>query len=292
MNFGKNDFRILLASLLTIILISISFPLLGMADVDVSGSDIPEADFDTRMDVMGDRPEYPRSPTSGELHYDTDRSGNWQDKLREDPGDNAESPYVVFLDTYAFDNDPMENDPQVNLDIYHDGGLEDSDEYTITESDFEDRTTHTLSVDDESGDTWDVRVQFMDMDNWGADDLEYYIQWNIEDMPSDDGLFNSIPIVGGIFSVGESIGQVVFWGVSVFFWVTGWFVELAINAIIMLVSAFMYLFSVLSFVASTQVEITTNAPGLVSLVLIVANVLMFSMVAKVIWILIEKLPTT
>lgn len=292
MNFTHRDMSILVASFLLIIFVSITFPALGMTDGgeinDTSVSDVPSLELnENRLELMGERPERPRSPTGGELRYNTDRTaGDWQVTLYD--SDNKE----VFLTTFVTNDDPTQNNPEIQiseLEKTEPATTVGEDNITLMESNFTDRDQLTLETDN-----YTVGLDLAYMENWGTDALEYHIIWELIESEQGDssGFLASIPIVGGIASSASDLASVGVWGVSVVFWFFGWLLELAINAVIILTTAFLYLFDLGMYISNVQLEIVTAAPSSIAAIIMAAYILFLAEVAKVILILISVLPTT
>lgn len=291
MNFTKWDMMILVCMTTAIVFMSIAFPAIGLSDTQVNESDLPEYAIDESViDVMGDRPQYPRSPSSGELIYNTDRTHEFETVLYRDGHD------AVFLHTFVQNDDPTEHNPEVLLAAFNESNgdpvLADDDEYIANQSDFENQTAVLLEVENDLG-NWAIRIEFIQATDWGTNNLEYHVRWNIVDSPEQESSwYETVPILGGAINTGSELLSIGSWGIMSFLWVTGWFVELAINAIIVITSAVLFAIEWITFILMNYGSLISDANGLAGLILAVPGMLLLVELLKIAFILISLLPTT
>ena len=295
MNFGKNDMLILVGSFMVILFMTLVFPSLGLTTDGAEESNIPELDIsESTVDLVGERPEWPRTPTSGELRYMVDgTSTERQDVLHRDDDDPN---YAVFVETFCWEQDPVNEDCQVQISVFDSDGTEDNyneiTEYVIEESDFEDRGTVELSAENADGEDWEIEVTFVHVENWGSEDIDYRIQWELVDSPEGGDWLSGVPILGGIFSTANEIASVVAWGITIFFWVSAWFVELVINAIGLLINLFLFGIDIVTFMVTNYNGMISETSGFASFILIVPAMLLSVELLKLGFIFISILPTT
>ena len=287
MNFTKHDKMILIASFMLIVFMTLVFPALGLTDDGAEESNVPELDISTStMELVGERPEFPRSPTSGELRYTTDRVFNDQDVLHRD------SENVVFSETFCWGDDPANEDCIVQILVFDENDHIESDNHTITQDDFEDRNVIVLEADDGSGDTWELRHRFEHVENWGTDDIDYRVSWEIEDSPQAGGWLDNTPILGSVFATADAIASVVGWLASVFFWFCAWFVQLVINAIAVLIQSIFFGIDLLVFMTGNYSDMISETSGIASFILMIPSLLLSVELMKLGFIFIKILPTT
>lgn len=289
MNFGQNDMFILVGSFMVVVFMSLVFPALGLTEDSANQNEVPELNIsDNMITIVGERPEFPRTPTSGELTYQKDITLNQkQDTLHE----SDDGVYEVFIETFCNNDDPVNEECKVQLLVSDVNDHFDSDNHTVTESEFENETIMVLEADDNESETWEVEIRFAYVENWGTDNVEYRISWELIESP-DSGGVESIPIIGGIYSTADQIASMLGWGITVFFWFCAWLVELVLNLISILIQVFLYIFGVVSYMTTNYNNMLNGTTGFASFVLFAPVLLLSVELFKLGLLFVKVLPTT
>lgn len=288
MNFGKTDMYILVGSFMVIVFMTLVFPALGMAnDNDTANeSDVPDLDITEKtVSFAGERPKYPRSPTSGELIYRDSGADSPNVQIHD------ETDYEVFIDLFCDSGYPDSGECKVKLSVFHNGNT-DSGTYNISESDFNNSNPIELSADNNNSGTWKTQITFDHVENWNTSDIEMRAGWEITESPEQGSWLDGVPILGGIFSTADAIAGVIGWGINVFFWFSTWFVQLIINVLGVLLKLFLFCISIVTYMAGNYNDMIQSVSGIASFILITPAMLLTVEFLKLGFIFIKILPTT
>ena len=277
MNFGKFDVMILLTMSLAVIGMSFVFPALGLTGEQADDSQIPELEIDNdRFDLVGELPRRPGTSDTGFLEYRADGFDDrfawvWHDgsvgrlsaETYVDGGDNDNGPITVQLQLWDEEGDSVEIE---NVELSGEG----------------DRVE--LSVD---GGEWTVRYEVDQWRNEGTDDFEVLVQFEVIDDATTEGGF-----LGTLFGAGEALASTVAWIGVVIYWGIFFIFEIGANLISMLYDVTSYLFGLIAWLTTTYTNIITGANSWASVFVALPGILLGAILAKMVFIGIQLLPTT
>lgn len=276
MNVNKFDVVIITTMTLSIVLMSLMFPALGLTDTADKGneSEIPEYNTTASgFDIVGEFPQSPGTPTNFELNYDDDELNNGDNTLFVE-GDTSDGLEVVLTaDT---------TDGEVTFNNWTSGSVTGKDSFTVT-------AEGDTFVYQNSSYTIEGEVTNYSDD---ANDDDFTADFEITQQPSDTSWVDRIPVVGGLFSAGEQLASIVGWIGAIVYWLFGALVETSIAVVSQLLSVVVYFVDMLVWLSSTYSAIVSAAGSWASFVLVVPAVLLFVEFAKLIAVGISLLPTT
>jgi hypothetical protein len=269
---------------LCVVLLSLSAPAFGLTDRDSTNeSDIPEFNVSTKaFDITGQFPESPGTPSTGELKwYNESTIGRGISQLWLDGSTSGGT--EVFVSNAGTDADP---NPEIQVNEWNNGDLVGKDTYTLT--DIGDDVRHKnnsysilFTVDD-----------IKNKSNTSTDESEFVVSYKIVDQSADENWLERIPIVGGLYSAGEALAQIVGWIGGVLYWFLGTTLEVILNLVNMLVESTIYMFSTFHWLMSTYFGIINSAPGWSAVIVTVPGIILFAELAKLVAVAISLLPTT
>jgi hypothetical protein len=282
--FGRRDIALLTSMTLAVIVMSFTFPALGMTTTDnVSESDVPQYNASaSSFDFAGDFPERPGTPNSGNLIYNASRYGPPSEQAN-----SIEGVSLIWIErpkdtgtTIEVQNISTSEPAEFVLTNFTSTGSQQVREPITSEG-------QTILIEDEG---WTINVDVTKLENPNQPNMSVELDWEIEGSPSqNDGLISSIPLIGGIAdAVANVLGYiavVITWGVTTV-------VEIILNVLVILVNTVSYLFGLAYFLTSTYTNIVGAAPSWASVVLTVPGVIVFAQFAKLAYLGIKAIPTT
>jgi hypothetical protein len=277
MNFTKFDISILLTMSLAVIVMSFTFPALGMTDSadTVNESDVPTFDAEAnQFNLTGQIPRQPDTPTSGQLYYDATEGnsiGGVNQVWIQRPKNTGVSLELQNTSTEGFDVVFINFTSSGSQTARYDIANQQNQEILITEGD------------------WTVRVNVVELENYGQSNMTAEARFEIDSSPADTEGLSSIPIIGGFADelanvVGYIASQIAFFSVLL--------TEVILNTLGTLLSLATYMFSMGSWLITTYSSIVSAAPGWAGVILLVPAILLFAELAKLLAIVISLFPTT
>lgn len=270
MNLSKFDVVIVTTMTLSIVLMSLMFPALGLtAEADTGNeSEVPEYNTSASgFDIVGEFPEQPGTPSKFSLTFDNDAQGNGDNTLFLD-GDSTSGTEITLTKN------------ETNFNQYSSGSLVGKDTFT-TDSEGTLFTYSNASYVIEG-----------EVTNYTQQGNEFTVKFNVNEQPKDEGFLSRIPVVGGVISAGNQLASIVGWIGSIIYWLFGALVETSIAIVTQLLSVIVFFVDMLVWLTTTYTGIVSAAGSWASFVLVVPAVLLFLEFAKLIAVGISLLPTT
>lgn len=286
MNVTKFDISLLFVMSLSIIIMSLTFPTLGLTgeDNETSASEVPEFNISSnRFDIAGDMPESPSTPQSGNLYYDEQDGGSidgvTQKWIARDSSSDAETVIEIFNST----------DPGMTLSYLRfddTGAVVADDDYIYNESDVGTTIRH-------NNDSWVIDFDIDSLENVNKPNMTSEVSYKIRSSPGDSGAgLSSLPVIGGLFSAGEQLASMVGHAVSVIFWGIQTIFEIALNLMGILYDSMLFAVSLMQWLIGGYLAIITSAPGWAGVFMMAPAILLFAEFAKLAMVAISLLPTT
>ena len=287
MNFGKFDIILLTTCLLAVILMTLTFPMIGLAGDDVEEDDVPEFNVSAdRFDFAGEFPENPGSPSEFYLHWN-DQLGGDSDNVRWLDGDVEAGHEILVTDQTG-----TQADPQADVIINHwdEGSVIEDEQFTLN------FTEHERVQD--FGEGYDLFVQFDRKENISWDDgasegVDVRVKVEVRDQPDESGWLSRLPIIGSVLGAGDALASMVGWIGSVIWWTVTWFFSISLNLLGLLLDVVTFVIDLTWFIISTYIEIMASDTGtFAGLVITVPMVLFMLSMTKLVMVAISLLPTT
>lgn len=273
MNLTKFDILLLTTMSLSVILISLVFPALGLTDAtDEQGeSDVPEFNIsEGTFDLAGDFPERGQNaPDRGTIVYEEDvQSADGRDIIWiERPKDTGTSIQVV-------NNSGTEEIWFRNWSST--GSVRAGDDYAITEEGEE--IIH-------ANDSWTIDFTVQTFDDPQQSNMTIEVQYDVRSRPNNSQ---------GNFGFGslEALANVLGFLGLIIRWMIVFIVELGINLLVILFNITSFIISLLHWLLSTYFSVVSAASNFAAVILMVPGILLFGVFAKLGMIFISLLPTT
>lgn len=286
MNFGRFDVTLIFVMSLSIIIMSFTFPALGLTDAEneTESSDIPEFNISgDRFDLVGDMPEAPGTPSSGTLEYDEKEGGSidgvtqtWLQ--RSDDGEN------VVIEIYnASGDDPME----ISYIRFDDtGSAVASDEYFYDDDDVGETIRH-------DNDSYVIDFEIESLEDFDQPNMTSEVEFDVRSDPSEGGGgLAGLPVIGGLFGAGEQLASMLGYAVNVVRWGIAFTFEISVNILLIILDAVMFLVDLMHWLISTYTSIISGSRSWASVFLLTPGLLLFAEFAKMAMLAIKLLPTT
>lgn len=280
MDFGKFDILVLTTMSLAIILMSLTFPALGMTDSSdtQNASDVPEFNVSaSSWDIAGDFPESPGTPTQGKLVWNADvgnsvegRSLEWLDRPK-DEGLSIEAANT----TSGFD--------LLVLNWNGSGNTLADDRYSITSE------GQTILHDNAS---WVIEFEVTELDNYRQPNMTAEIEYEVLESEQSGGGLSAIPVIGPLFGAGEALASGIVWIGEVIWWLVAFTFDIAVALITILAGVMVYGVDMLVWLSTTYSDVVSAAGSWASVILMVPAILLFAEFAKIGMIGIKLLPFT
>lgn len=281
MNFGATDIMILVSMLMAIVIMSFTFPALGMTDQadQVNTSEFPDLQISgDRFDFAGDFPSNPGSPSQFTLEWrealgSNSSNGRWLD------GDTTDGTFIMIVNPkLLLDN----HTGQVRLEEWPDPGLNQENFNFSSEGE-----THRFQAFD-----YEIFVEITQYVNRTAESGEPGInadaEITIQDQPeSGSGWISRIPIIGGLFGAGEALASGLTWIGSIIWWGITWMFELIANGLGILVDLGLYIIGLLNWLATTYASVISGADSFAAVALAVPGVILTIPLVKIVIMLVD-----
>lgn len=269
MDITKTDIMILVAMGLAVVGISFVFPAMGLSDTDTAENDIPELNISANtFDLAGESPEFPNTPTSGTLYFNTTQAAEFSDNSVWLAGDTSGGTELTLIQNATTD------DAQAILTRWNSTGVAETDEAYISDT----NPREVISVDGFS-----VAVEEGE-DNNPPDYLQ--VTWKIAEGSESTGFLSNL--FGG---VGELV-DVLAWLVIIFIWFSTTLVQFFLNAIVVIFDASSYFISLLAWLITTYGSVVTSAPSWTKIFVALPGIILSVTLGKLVVIFIGLLPTT
>lgn len=283
MNFTKFDMVLLFTMTLAVILMSFTFPSLGLTDEgdEVNETDIPELNLSaSNWDLVGDFPNQPGTPTSGRLERDDSKKvigqhQTWISNVTDQ--DNGTSIEIASFDT---------GNHTINVGDFEDGNAS-VDIYNMTGEEGQEIRHENNS--------WSIIFTVERYDNPGLSNASSVVMWQVVESPDADegGGLSGIPVIGGLWETGEQLFLALAYLGDIIMWFFGTLIEIALTVVETLFTAMVYAVNMLSWLSATYASIISAAPtGFASAILAAPGALLTLEFLKVAWIGIKLLPST
>lgn len=272
MNFGKTDFILLLTMTLAVVSMSFMFPALGLTDSSdtANASDIPQFNLTSdRFNLAGGFPEAPGTPTQGTLWYvSTDPAATSDNRIwvEGDTSDGVE----MFLT-----NDSV-GTGKVQVNTWDSGSVTSSTNKTFSST----KDTFTLV----SSEGFGFRYEVEELD---TNESYYETSYQITQRPRDTGGF-----VSSLIGTAGDTAQTLVWFGTIFFWASTFIVELGLNALGLIFDVISFFILLLAWLTSTYTSVVSAATGFASVFVAIPGMILSIVLAKVVFITVNLLPTT
>lgn len=281
MNFGRFDVTMVLTMSLAVIGMSFVFPAIGLADASTTDNSVPEYQLDEEpLNLAGDFPRAPGTPSSGTLYLNTSRVTYSNNQVWLD-GDTSGGTEVLLFAPVS-ENDTAE----IIVNEWNSGSVQANTTYNITaEGDRFTLDNHSYKMNFE--------VTTFDEGNF-SDGYYYEVEYQAKNQPvTDGGFIKRIPIVGGIVSTGEVLAAVVGWIGSIIWWFAATSIDIISVAVAILFDTVTFAVSLLSWLITTYGSVVSSAGAAwVSLFLALPGIILSLEMGKLAMIGVSLLPTT
>lgn len=287
------DITILVASTIGIILMSFTFPALGLTGEETSEDEIPEFDVDAdRFGFADEFPSRPNSPSSNVMTISNREEDENRYTLthtdRIQGGDNAVDVYTVF-ETESVqppDHSPrgqvwveISNFSNGEFDGYTEAYLNDTGDYATVS-----RAGYRVQFHLESAVNWNGTLN----ENEGT---RAVVSYEIQESPPEvEPLIERVPIIGSFFETGGGgIVGAVTWIANVLQWAVLTSFDIILNGLGMVFDVVGFMFGLADFLVTTYTEIV-SAEGLApwaSVILVIPGIMLMAVWAKLAAVAVE-----
>lgn len=237
MDITKLDITIIIAATTAVILMSLTFPAIGLAGDEAERSSVPEFNVSgDRFNLAGEFPEQPGTPSEGQLDWAEDGSEDTQMWLRGDT--NGGEQFRVI-------NDGTTENPEVRyqIDQWDAGAVVESDNETFTEP-----GDGTLVLSDPG---WVIRIEATEFNNVNTSDFRVEGEYEIREQPSSDSWYQRIPVIGSAINAGANLTGIVSWIGSIVRWAFMSLWEIVLNTIGVVFDFVLFCFGVVAYMFTT-----------------------------------------
>lgn len=277
MNLTSYDFMVIIGLVTAIIFVNVFATSAGLTSDEVAENDIPSLSIGTTsFDFVGDMPSRPSSPSSAIIAINPDDS-----QVADSPaelGEGADGVPVFLSSTHDVDAGPCSG-PHLDVALRNGTGG----------GTIEDRG-HLCEI----GDSASVSFNGFEVDGEKLSESPVVnanatgeIEYVIRAQPSGGTAFwERLPLVGGVLSAGADIAGVVGWIGQVLMWGIASFFELVVNVLGLILDVSVFAISLTLWMATTYVDVTANANGFASLVVLLPAIGIFLQMGKMVLIVI------
>lgn len=274
MNFGKTDFILLLTMTLAVVSMSFMFPALGITDSSdtANASDIPSFNITSdRFNLAGGFPQAPGTPTQGTLWFVAgEPSATSENRVWVD-GDTSDG-VEVFLSEDISSN----NTGEVTVNTWDSGSVTSSSNETFSST----NDTFTLVSSEGFGFRFDV-------EEIDTNESYYETSYQITQRPRDTGGF-----ISGLLGTAGDTAKTLVWFGTIFFWASTFIVELGLNALGIIFDVVTFFITLLAWLTSTYTSVVSSASGFASVFVAIPGMILSIVLAKIVFLTINLLPTT
>lgn len=286
MNFGKFDMVLLTTMALAVVLMSFTFPAMGMADSsnETAADDIPEFDVNsTEWDIAGEFPSEPGTPSSGTIQYD------------EEQGSGITGLSLIWIDRPKSDGTSLEvqNDTLSNGNV--DVVVTDFNSSAASGRDAQDR--YTLNGNEgqtfiHENTTWTIEFTVDRVENFKESNMTVDVKWNILESEDENGGVAAIPVIGTLYNAGQQLAAMLAYLGDIILWFLATLLDLALTVIGILLNIITYAVDMSSWLITSYFDIVTAAESYAAVIVVVPGVLLFVEFAKLAMIGVSLLPMT
>lgn len=276
-NFGKFDISVIVVMSLAVIVMSFTFPALGLTGSNVADSDVPSFNASANtFDLTGDTPNQPRTSDSGQIRYEESGAGA-----------SVEGVSLLYIQRPKTDGYSMEvfnasTGPQLTLINFSGGAAADTYDTPINND------TSWTHLHQEDG--WTIEFSIDTIEDYNGPDMRIVLDYEIQSAPDDSDGISGIPLIG---DTADLVATVLSYGITMFAYISLVLVEIVINTIVVIANISVYFVSMGVFLASTYASIISGtSTGWAAAVLTVPSVLLTAMLAKLVYLIIKAFPTT
>lgn len=260
MNINKYDIGILVSMSIVVIFMSFTMPAMGLAGNNSNTSDVPRFDLSTdAFDIQNEFPDRVNAPGKGVLNKSSNEFDEYEGQTQYEFGSGTSGNGSVFLAAVFVDEVFASN-----------ATTQDSVQFTSNNQ------IKNLTFD---GFTFKIQAK-----NITHGKFEYIV----EERPSDNGWLAGIPIINTVVSVSADIAGVLGWGFSIIWFFVISFFEIVIATVTVIVKVTVFIFSLLSWLITTYMNVVNAAPGgWISVMIIIPAIALFLVFAKIAAVLIQ-----
>lgn len=299
MDITRLDITILVATTIGVILMSFTFPALGLTGDKTNESDIPEFTINAdRFDITGDLPGAPGSATTGDqsvYYYENDLIADnaWL------VGDKDTSGINLLMENRNTTSNP---EFYVSTRLYVDGEQRDNATTQLNLS-----QTETLETQYDTGDGIiyaNTTITLANINDKGTDNMTARFDYSIEvdgtqnvldsageGLSSGGGSdwYDGIPIVSQTADALSWVARAIQYIANVLYWGVGTFVELLLNGLGVVFDIATYVVDLLTWLTDTYLAIQSSSEidAWASVILMIPAVIMMAEWAKIILVLVE-----
>lgn len=283
MNFSKFDIVVLMTMSMAIIIMSFTFPALGVtAESPENASDVPQYNTTANpFDIAGEFPDRPGTPSSGTIQYDeqegsgiTGRSLIWIDRPKSDGT-------AIEIQNDTFGN----GDVQIVVTDFNETGDNIVDRYVISGTEGE-TILHQNT-------TWTIEFTVDSVENFKQPNMTVTVEFEIlESQSGAGGGLSALPVIGGIFDAVDAVASILSWLGLIIRWFLATLFEITISLILLLVDIMTFAVGLMHWLMSTYFAVIGGATSWASVILMVPGILLFAEFVKLSMIGISLLPTT
>lgn len=279
MDITKLDVTILVAMSTAIILMSLTFPALGLGGDEAQESDIPQYNTSgQQFDVVGDFPRQPGTPTSGFLYWEEALAGN-SDNTRWLEGSEAGGCKCVTLGAL---NSTI-NGTSVTITRETSGGTVNQ-----TWAKWPNDTVGRRQAVDVYGYEMVFELESLEyVDNGTGED--FTVSYNINGQEPSDSWYNRLPIVGAAIPSTEQITGMIGWLGSVLYWAVGTTYEIIANYLLIVIEIITYFADLVGWLTGTYESIVSagSISGWARAILTIPGILLGVVLAKLAIVVVE-----
>lgn len=284
MDFTKFDVVILFTMSFAIIILSFTFPAVGLADSsnETAESDVPEFNISSsKWDIAGDFPDDPGTPAQGVLEWEESLGGNSQNEVTLH-GDTTDGVQMSLVNTGT----GSQPDMLVTVTNWTSGSSV-SETYNVTNEQVNDD-----GIFFHDNYSYEIYLEIETYENVGGDSFENDVSWELREMPEDEGWIDRIPVIGGIFSAAEQLASVLAWFGAIIWWAVATSFEIALAVIGTLLDVMVFGVDVLVWLSTTYTDVITTAEGWASVIMLIPGLLVSLEFGKIAMIGVSLLPFT
>lgn len=229
MEWTKWDTRLFVTFLLIVVLMSFTFPVLGLTGSTVNESDIPEFNITAeRFNWAGEFPENPETPSKGVLNHTSSEFDNYPGTIQTEIGKAQSNSDRIFLVAI--------NETAVHL---------------VNASDVQAAHNYTSKGEENTHIAFGYEIDVQ------AKDLQHgKFEYIIQQRPSDTAWYTGIP---GATTAADLANFVAYIGV-VIWWTSSTLVTSVLNIIGIILDLVIFFLNTVYFISTTYGDIVTGAP--------------------------------
>lgn len=262
MEFSQKDITVLISMTLAVVLITITFNGMGMADQSANVSDIEKYQLDqTSFDLVGEFPDNPGTPSSGTLTWDEQIGGDSNNHLWLN-GDTSGGTEIFISN----ETDTTQFRINVTVNVWSNGNVTNKEKYELTQEG--DRSAYEDS-------NYKIIFEQGRIDNKSQSDMVARVTYDIEEQESSGAEFlQRIPIIGGIYDGAEATASAVAWIGSILYWIIGTAFEIVVSVAAVVINAVGFVVGLFAWLTGSYYAIVDNATGFAKIFVLIPGMLL------------------